>query len=150
MFNIQSNSHLYFSPFAGILFYTILPTSRHAKCTEIAIEAGAEGDNIANDGMPLLVLACQESKENEKICQLLLEHKADANSVHPVSRTVFWGKSDGKARRWRGGGDRGYFQPCQNTALINRVYYVLSVGGFRGGIRVGTELSTRSNMHPLW
>ncbi|XP_072031520.1 ankyrin repeat and EF-hand domain-containing protein 1-like [Amphiura filiformis] len=67
----------------GILFYCILPTSRHGKCTQIAIDAGAEGDNLANDGMPLLVLACQESKENEKICQLLLENKAEANSVQP-------------------------------------------------------------------
>ncbi|KAJ8045832.1 Ankyrin repeat and EF-hand domain-containing protein 1 [Holothuria leucospilota] len=67
----------------GILFYCILPTSRHTKCAELVIENNADCNNIGNDGMPLLVLACFEAKENEKICQLLLDHAADPNSVHP-------------------------------------------------------------------
>ena len=67
------------------MFYCILPTSRHARCTTIAIENGAECNNMSNDGMPLLVVACQEANENEEICQKLLEHGADPNSVHPVS-----------------------------------------------------------------
>ncbi|XP_022108549.1 ankyrin repeat and EF-hand domain-containing protein 1-like isoform X2 [Acanthaster planci] len=67
----------------GILFYCILPTSRHAKCTQIVLECGAECNNVANDGMPLLVLACMESVENEKICLQFLENAADPNSAQP-------------------------------------------------------------------
>ncbi|XP_041468862.1 ankyrin repeat and EF-hand domain-containing protein 1-like [Lytechinus variegatus] len=67
----------------GILFYCILPTSRHARCTSIVIENGAECNNTSNDGMPLLVVACLEAKENEEICKKLLDHGADPNSTHP-------------------------------------------------------------------
>lgn len=74
-----------FSYVTGILFYCILPTSRHTRCAEMVIENNADCNNVGNDGMPLLVLACFEANENEKICQLLLDHAADPNSVHPVS-----------------------------------------------------------------
>lgn len=74
-----------YSYVTGILFYCILPTSRHTRCAEMVIENNADCNNVGNDGMPLLVLACFEANENEKICQLLLDHAADPNSVHPVS-----------------------------------------------------------------
>ncbi len=73
-----------FSLSPGILFYCILPTSRHAKCTQIVLECNAECNNVANDGMPLLVLACMDSIENEKICLQFLENSADPNGVQPV------------------------------------------------------------------
>lgn len=76
-------SFLFF--FIGILFFCILPTSRHARCTAIVIENGAECNNTSNDGMPLLVVACLEAKENEDICKKLLDQGADPNSTHPVS-----------------------------------------------------------------
>ncbi|XP_033103431.1 ankyrin repeat and EF-hand domain-containing protein 1-like [Anneissia japonica] len=69
----------------GILFYCILPTSRHVNCTEMVIRNGAECDNRSNNGTPVFMLACEEAFANEKICLLLLEHNADAQCQHKNS-----------------------------------------------------------------
>jgi hypothetical protein len=38
------------------LFYCITPTERHAKCLEIAVENGAEVNNISKEGIPVLMI----------------------------------------------------------------------------------------------
>ncbi|XP_071963707.1 ankyrin repeat and EF-hand domain-containing protein 1-like [Antedon mediterranea] len=69
----------------GILFYCILPTSRHVRCTEMVIKHGAECDSKSNNGTPVFMLACEEALENQEICLLLLDHNADAECQHKNS-----------------------------------------------------------------
>lgn len=78
-----------FSPvywmFSGVLFYCICPTQRHEKCLEIAVNHGAEVNNRAIDGTPLLVKACETAVENEDMCITLIKKGADPNAKHDVS-----------------------------------------------------------------
>ncbi|KAK3092597.1 hypothetical protein FSP39_004820 [Pinctada imbricata] len=43
----------------GILFYCISPTERHAKCLEIAVQNGADPNNVSNEGVPVFLFACE-------------------------------------------------------------------------------------------
>jgi hypothetical protein len=61
------------------LFYCITPTERHAKCLEIAVENGAEVNNISKEGIPVLMFACETASENEDTCVLLMEKGAEPN-----------------------------------------------------------------------
>lgn len=73
-----------FLSFLGILFYCITSTQRHAKCLELILAAGADVNNIARNGCPLLTLACETAAENEELCQKLLEKGSDPNVMQVV------------------------------------------------------------------
>jgi len=66
------------------LFYCITPTERHAKCLEIAVENGAEVNNISKEGIPVLMFACETASENEDTCVLLMEKGAEPNGKQEV------------------------------------------------------------------
>ena len=64
---------------SGIIFYCIANTERHTKCLELALQHGANVNNIAKDGTPVFLLACETAVENESMCLTLLEKGADPN-----------------------------------------------------------------------
>lgn len=66
--------------YTGIIFYCIASTERHAKCLELALAQGANVNNIAKDGTPVFLLACETAVENELMCLTLLEKGANPNS----------------------------------------------------------------------
>lgn len=68
----------------GILFYCISPTERHAKCLEIAVENGADPNNISAEGIPVLLYACETATDNEEACIQLLEKGANPNGKQEV------------------------------------------------------------------
>lgn len=70
--------------FAGILFYCISPTQRHAKCLEIAVLNGAEPNNTDKQGIPVLLHACETAMDNEEMCMLLIQKGAEPNSKQEV------------------------------------------------------------------
>ena len=71
--------------FAGILFYCISPTERHAKCFEIAVSNGAEVNNMSREGIPVFLSACETAMENEEMCKLLIQKGADPNCKQEVN-----------------------------------------------------------------
>ena len=62
---------------AGVLFYCIGPTSRHAECGVIALEHGANTNNVTRQGTPILVFACETAADNEDFCLELLKMGAN-------------------------------------------------------------------------
>ncbi|KAK7103920.1 ankyrin repeat and EF-hand domain-containing protein 1-like isoform X2 [Littorina saxatilis] len=64
----------------GVIFYCIASTERHAKCLELALTNGANVNNVAKDGTPVFLLACETANENETMCMTLLEKGADPSS----------------------------------------------------------------------
>lgn len=75
---------MYFVIFTGILFYCISPTERHAKCLEIAVEHGADPNNISMEGIPVLLYACETAIDNEEACIQLLQKGANPNGKQEV------------------------------------------------------------------
>lgn len=64
----------------GILFYCLLSTKRHTLSMKIALEHGANVNNVSNDGQPLLVTAAQTGLED--FVDELLRAGADPDSKH--------------------------------------------------------------------
>jgi len=73
--------------FLGVTYHVIDPGQRHARCLEIALDHGADVNNVSAMGFPTLVSACETARYNEEICLLLLARGADATSIEPV-RTI--------------------------------------------------------------
>ncbi|RDD43354.1 Ankyrin repeat and EF-hand domain-containing protein 1 [Trichoplax sp. H2] len=61
----------------GVCFYCIYPTKRHYKCLEVAIDNGADVNNVDDTGKSVLIQAAQGG--HEKMVTLLLNAKADPN-----------------------------------------------------------------------
>ncbi|XP_004610982.1 ankyrin repeat and EF-hand domain-containing protein 1 [Sorex araneus] len=69
----------------GILFYCILPTKRHYRCTLIALEHGADVNNSSFEGKPVFYRACEEAHAVKAICLKFLEKGANPNSLYPLT-----------------------------------------------------------------
>ena len=67
------------------MFYLTTPTERHIKCVELALEHGANVNNVDKEGNPVFVIACDLAAENEKLCLELLKRGADSNVAQIVS-----------------------------------------------------------------
>ncbi|XP_050808028.1 ankyrin repeat and EF-hand domain-containing protein 1 isoform X1 [Gopherus flavomarginatus] len=66
----------------GVLFYCILPTKRHFRCVQIALEYGADVNNCTIDGKPVFLQACEQAHEIKEICLKFLERGADPNAIN--------------------------------------------------------------------
>ncbi|XP_064366066.1 ankyrin repeat and EF-hand domain-containing protein 1 [Dromaius novaehollandiae] len=69
----------------SILFYSILPTRRHCRCTQIALEYGADVNNSTTEGKPVFVQACEQAQGIKEICLNFLERGADPNAINPAT-----------------------------------------------------------------
>jgi hypothetical protein len=83
------SDYVIFTPYCrpGILFYCISPTERHAKCLEIAVENGADPNNISAEGIPVLLYACETATDNEEACIQLLQKGANPNGKQDVIKS---------------------------------------------------------------
>ncbi|XP_015338354.1 ankyrin repeat and EF-hand domain-containing protein 1 isoform X1 [Marmota marmota marmota] len=66
----------------GVLFYCILPTKRHYRCALIALEHGADVNNINYEGKPVFLRACEEAHDIKDMCLTFLEKGANPNSIN--------------------------------------------------------------------
>ncbi|XP_028407753.1 ankyrin repeat and EF-hand domain-containing protein 1-like [Dendronephthya gigantea] len=64
----------------GILFYCLTSTKRHLTAMKIALEHGANVNNVSNDGEPLIVKAAEDGLE--EFLEELLHAGGDPNSKH--------------------------------------------------------------------
>nr|XP_006136086.1 ankyrin repeat and EF-hand domain-containing protein 1 [Pelodiscus sinensis]XP_025033745.1 ankyrin repeat and EF-hand domain-containing protein 1 [Pelodiscus sinensis] len=69
----------------GILFYCILPTKRHCRCFQIALEYGADVNNCTTDGKPVFLQACEQAHEIKETCMKFLERGANPNAINPAT-----------------------------------------------------------------
>ncbi|NXN38900.1 ANKE1 protein, partial [Rhinoptilus africanus] len=69
----------------GVLFYCLLPTRRHYRCTQIALDYGADVNNCAADGKPLFLQACERARDIKEICLNFLERGANPNARNPAT-----------------------------------------------------------------
>ncbi|KAG8443867.1 hypothetical protein GDO86_009164, partial [Hymenochirus boettgeri] len=67
----------------GILFYCISATKRHYRCLQIALDHGANVNNCSNDGVPILLAACEQAGDCKEMCMKLLALGANPNAVNP-------------------------------------------------------------------
>ena len=56
-------------------------TQRHSRILKLALKFGADVNNKAKDGKPVLIEACEKANENEEFCLTLLKEGAEANST---------------------------------------------------------------------
>ena len=61
------------------------PTQRHKACLKVLLEMGADVNNRSRSGVPNLVHACLNSKEQEEFCIDLIRAGADVRLVDEVS-----------------------------------------------------------------
>ncbi|XP_005672755.1 ankyrin repeat and EF-hand domain-containing protein 1 isoform X2 [Sus scrofa] len=73
----------------GILFYCILPTKRHYRCTLIALEHGADVNNCTYEGKPIFLRACEEAHDVKDVCLTLLEKGANPNAINTILKLLF-------------------------------------------------------------
>ncbi|XP_047398458.1 ankyrin repeat and EF-hand domain-containing protein 1 [Sciurus carolinensis] len=66
----------------GVLFYCILPTKRHYRCSLIALEHGADVNNSSYEGKPVFLRACEEAHDVKEMCLTFLEKGANPNSIN--------------------------------------------------------------------
>ncbi|ERE71500.1 ankyrin repeat and EF-hand domain-containing protein 1 [Cricetulus griseus] len=66
----------------GILFYCILPTKRHYRCSLIALDHGADVNNITYEGKPVFLKACEEAHDVKEMCMTFLEKGANPNAIN--------------------------------------------------------------------
>ncbi|XP_042297122.1 ankyrin repeat and EF-hand domain-containing protein 1 [Sceloporus undulatus] len=69
----------------GVLFYCILPTKRHYRCVQMALEFGADVNNCTFEGKPVFVQACEQAHEIKEICMQFLERGANPNATNPAT-----------------------------------------------------------------
>ncbi|XP_053315171.1 ankyrin repeat and EF-hand domain-containing protein 1, partial [Spea bombifrons] len=69
----------------GVLFYCISPSKRHLRCLQIALDHGAEVNNRTAEGIPVLLVACEQARECKEICLRLLEKGANPNALNPAT-----------------------------------------------------------------
>ncbi|XP_048063114.1 ankyrin repeat and EF-hand domain-containing protein 1a [Megalobrama amblycephala] len=66
----------------GLLFYCIHPTKRHMRCLQVALTGNADVNNVSEAGMPVFLLACEQSQDCEGMCLSILERGADPNATN--------------------------------------------------------------------
>ncbi|XP_021050498.1 ankyrin repeat and EF-hand domain-containing protein 1 isoform X1 [Mus pahari] len=66
----------------GVLFYCILPTKRHYRCSLIALDHGADVNNITYEGKPVFLRACEEAHDVKDMCLTFLEKGANPNAIN--------------------------------------------------------------------
>ncbi|XP_042550544.1 ankyrin repeat and EF-hand domain-containing protein 1 [Dipodomys spectabilis] len=66
----------------GVLFYCILPTKRHYRCALIALEHGADVNNVTYEGKPVFLRACEEAHDVKDMCMTFLEKGANPNAFN--------------------------------------------------------------------
>ncbi|XP_028612859.1 ankyrin repeat and EF-hand domain-containing protein 1 [Grammomys surdaster] len=66
----------------GVLFYCILPTKRHYRCSLIALDHGADVNNITYEGKPVFLKACEEAHDVKDMCLTFLEKGANPNAIN--------------------------------------------------------------------
>ncbi|XP_074065554.1 ankyrin repeat and EF-hand domain-containing protein 1 [Macrotis lagotis] len=66
----------------GILFYCLLPTKRHYRCALIALENGADVNNVTFEGKPIFLKACEEAHQIKEMCMRFLEKGANPNAIN--------------------------------------------------------------------
>nr|XP_008114260.1 PREDICTED: ankyrin repeat and EF-hand domain-containing protein 1 [Anolis carolinensis]XP_016851574.1 PREDICTED: ankyrin repeat and EF-hand domain-containing protein 1 [Anolis carolinensis] len=69
----------------GVLFYCILPTKRHNRCAQMALEFGADVNNCTTEGKPVFVQACEQAHEIKEMCMQFLERGANPNSTNTAT-----------------------------------------------------------------
>ncbi|NWS53952.1 ANKE1 protein, partial [Chunga burmeisteri] len=69
----------------GVLFYCILPTSRHYHCMQIALDYGADVNNCTTDGKPVFLQACEQAHDIKEICLNFLERGANPKARNPAT-----------------------------------------------------------------
>ncbi|NXS44622.1 ANKE1 protein, partial [Balaeniceps rex] len=69
----------------GVLFYCILPTRRHYRCMQIALDYGADVNNCTTDGKPVFLQACEQAHDIKEICLNFLERGANPNARDPAT-----------------------------------------------------------------
>ncbi|NWH66180.1 ANKE1 protein, partial [Geococcyx californianus] len=69
----------------GILFYCILPTRRHYRCVQIALDNGADVNNCTADGKPVFLQACENARGIKEICLSFLERGVNPNATNPAT-----------------------------------------------------------------
>ncbi|NXO02033.1 ANKE1 protein, partial [Rhinopomastus cyanomelas] len=69
----------------GILFYCILPTGRHYRCMQIALDCGADVNNCTAEGKPVFLQACEQAHDVKEICWKFLESGANPNARNPAT-----------------------------------------------------------------
>ncbi|XP_062981395.1 ankyrin repeat and EF-hand domain-containing protein 1 isoform X2 [Elgaria multicarinata webbii] len=72
----------------GVLFYCILPTKRHYRCVQIALEFGADVNNCTIEGKPVFLQACEQAHEIKEICMKFLDRGADPNATNPILKLI--------------------------------------------------------------
>ncbi|XP_063297578.1 ankyrin repeat and EF-hand domain-containing protein 1 [Pelobates fuscus] len=69
----------------GVLFYCIFPSKRHLHCLRIVLDQGADVNNCTSEGIPILLVACEQARECQEMCLGLLGKGANPNAFHPVT-----------------------------------------------------------------
>ncbi|KAM7172903.1 ankyrin repeat and EF-hand domain-containing protein 1 isoform 1-T1 [Macrochelys suwanniensis] len=121
----------------GILFYCILPTKRHCRCVQIALEYGADVNNSTIDGKPVFLQACEQAHEIKETCLKFLERGADPNAINlATGRTVLMEAArEGVIEMVRGilerGGDVNIFDNERHNAA-----HFAAKGGFFEILRI--------------
>ncbi|NXG79558.1 ANKE1 protein, partial [Baryphthengus martii] len=69
----------------GVLFYCILPPRRHYRCTQIALDYGADVNNCTADRKPVFLQACEKAHDIKEICLYFLEKGANPNARNPAT-----------------------------------------------------------------
>ncbi|XP_051000673.1 ankyrin repeat and EF-hand domain-containing protein 1 isoform X1 [Acomys russatus] len=73
----------------GVLFYCILPTKRHHRCALIALEHGADVNNVTYEGKPVFLKACEEAHDVKDMCLAFLEKGANPNTINTILKLLF-------------------------------------------------------------
>ncbi|XP_076873613.1 ankyrin repeat and EF-hand domain-containing protein 1 isoform X2 [Brachyhypopomus gauderio] len=69
----------------GILFYCMCPTARHMRCLQVALVSAADVNNVCSEGVPIFLRACENARDWEGMCLLLLENGADPNATSQIT-----------------------------------------------------------------
>ncbi|KAH0511242.1 Ankyrin repeat and EF-hand domain-containing protein 1 [Microtus ochrogaster] len=73
----------------GVLFYCILPTKRHYRCALIALDQGADVNNLTYEGKPVFLKACEEAHDVKDMCLTFLEKGANPNAINSILKLLF-------------------------------------------------------------
>ncbi|XP_066498935.1 ankyrin repeat and EF-hand domain-containing protein 1 [Hoplias malabaricus] len=65
----------------GVLYYSIFPSVKHARCLQVALRCGADVNSVCSVGTPVLLKACENAGQCEDMCLRLLENGADPNAT---------------------------------------------------------------------
>ncbi|XP_061569383.1 ankyrin repeat and EF-hand domain-containing protein 1-like [Cololabis saira] len=66
----------------GVLFYCSLPTQSHTSCLQVALENGADVNNVSADGVHVFQQMCEKAPECTPQCLIMVEAGADPSAVN--------------------------------------------------------------------